>query len=135
MLVRLAEGSITMPLLGIANRTDHAVELAPKSRGLYLGRPQVSTLVTKAPKAGDKAEAGYPAGSVLRLSYGPIAPTKHPVLVDINPALLEHGHASLCGRYLPGEESELVVVLTLFKSLSIEELPSWQVRVALDAQS
>lgn len=132
MLVRLAEGQITMSLLGLSERLKHSVEVAPKSRGLYLGKPEVSTLVQKQPKAGETA---MPAGTVLRLSYGRIAPSKHPVLVDINPLLLEHGHASLCGRYLPGEEAELLVVLTLFKSLSIEELPSWQIRVGLDAQN
>lgn len=132
MLVRLAEGQITMSLLGLSERLKHSVELAPKSRGLYLGKPEVSTLVTKTAKQGD---VGLPAGTVLKLSYGRIAPTKHPVLVDLNPALLEHGHASLSGRYLPGEEAELFVVLTLFKSLSTEELPSWQIRLALDAQN
>lgn len=131
MLVRLAEGQITMSLLGLSERAKHSIELAPKSRGLYLGKPEVSTLVTKTAKQGD---VGLPAGTVLKLSYGNVAPSKHPVLVDLNPALLEHGHVSLCGRYLPGEEAELAVVLTLFKSLSIEELPSWQIRVALDAQ-
>lgn len=131
MLVRLAEGQITMSLLGLSERAKHSVELAPKSRGLYLGNPEVSTLVVKTAKQG---ESGLAAGTVLKLSYGRIAPPKHPVLVDVNPALLEHGHASLSGRYLPGEETELFLVLTLFKSLSVEELPLWQVRVALDAQ-
>jgi hypothetical protein len=121
-----------MSLLGLSERAKHSIELAPKAKGLYLGNPEVSTLVSKTHKAG---EMSLPAGTVLKLSYGRVAPTKHPVLVDINPALLEHGHASLCGRYLPGEEAELVLVLSLFKSLSIEELPSWQVRIALDAQS
>lgn len=131
MLVRLAEGQITMSLLGLSERLKHSIEIAPKSRGLYLGNPEVSTLVSKTAKQGD---TGTPAGTVLKLSYGRIAPSKHPVVVDLNPALLEYGHASLCGRYLAGEEAELMVVLTLFKSISIEELPPWQIRVALDAQ-
>lgn len=132
MLVKLAEGQITMSLLGLSERVKHSVELAPKSKGLYLGNPVVSTLVTKTAKQGESA---LPAGTVLKLAYGHVAPPKHPVLADVNPALLEYGQVSLAGRYLPGEESELFLVLTLFKSILIEEIPSWQVRVALDAQS
>lgn len=133
MLVRLAEGQITMSLLGLSERAKHSVELAPKAKGLYLGHPEVSILAAKATNKEDKPVLA--ANSVVKLSFGRIAPTKHPVLVDLNPALLEYGHVSLCGRYLPGEETELFLVLTLFKSLSIEELPPWQVRVGLDAQN
>ena len=95
----------------------------------------MSTLVAKSPGNQKLEEGQVPAGSVLKLSFGTIAPSKHPVLVDVNPALLEYGQASLCGRYLPGETAELAVYLTLFKPTKVEELPEWTVRLGLDAQA
>lgn len=122
-------------MLGLTDRAEHAIGPAPRHKGLYLGRPKVSTIVAKSPGNQKLEEGQVASGSTLKLSFGAIAPTKHPVVADVNPALLEYGQVSLCGRYLPGETAELAVYLTLFKPTKVEELPEWMVRLGLDAQA
>jgi hypothetical protein len=133
-IARLGTGRTSPAYIHLSMEEMHGKGLDSLGWHKLIGSPSVEMLNGKdagAVSPDDEGNVTLRAIGHYKLSFGHIKAPKYPLLLSFNPALAEVGQVTMpTTMVLPGEEMELMLVLSTFKQASLGDL-KWMIQAAV----
>jgi hypothetical protein len=129
LISRLGSGRTSPAFFQIDQEERHDVGFCPQMFWRLLGNPSIEMLNGK--DAGPVEDTTLRSIGHYALSLGRVKSPKFPIFLEYNPELLQYGQVSLgTTLLLPGEETDLIVLLSTFKQVPLGDI-KWIVKAGI----